>query len=318
MLIQPKSWNDGEFWRAVINFVNIEPFTPLRFLPLIEMILDRWKGAPELSLLTEELSTAKARKNVARAACIAEIGQKVWDERHSYLINWISKYLGTSFTEDEVYWWWWWSHVFYYDNLDKKFKDLLQLKAEFIREVLEPGDRKICRAHDIRLSDLYRLLSHITELESLSDLAKAAWPSGGDPTVAWDRADFQGLSAWAETALCVLRISGDREKVDPQTLLIGTTFEPWLGETWGELDSCLFLIICHTVSDFVLERSYANIFPNMRGALHCKECGQFVSRSSARHTQKYCSTQCKKRAAKRRYRSRHRHKQKDAKWKKRC
>jgi hypothetical protein len=47
-----------------------------------------------------------------------------------------------------------------------------------------------------------------------------------------------------------------------------------------------------------------NAFESAKGSFQCEECGQFVPRSFYGRGQRYCTAQCKRRAAKRRQRGR--------------
>jgi hypothetical protein len=65
-----------------------------------------------------------------------------------------------------------------------------------------------------------------------------------------------------------------------------------------------YVIIRAVTIDFVEEVLAFNAFESAKGSLQCEECGQFVPRSFYGPGQRYCTAQCKRRAAKRRQRDR--------------
>jgi hypothetical protein len=98
-------------------------------------------------------------------------------------------------------------------------------------------------------------------------------------------------------------VPGDPEQIDPFDLDT-ETWDQSLGFPPDGLRYCFVVLMRAAVVDFADEVLERNRRPTSRGSLRCVECGRFVGRRALGYGQLYCTSRCKKRAAKRRYRSR--------------
>lgn len=67
------------------------------------------------------------------------------------------------------------------------------------------------------------------------------------------------------------------------------------------LTNSICKVVANVYLDFWDELIYFNTYESYKGSFQCIECGELIPRSFDAHGQKYCTSQCKKRAAKRRY-----------------
>jgi hypothetical protein len=104
----------------------------------------------------------------------------------------------------------------------------------------------------------------------------------------------QAPEVWGETRNGVIYPIELRSINDEQNLGFGMM----------EVDYCMHVLMRAAVIDFVDELLEATRFPRVRGSLLYVDCGQFAGRRALGYGQLYCSEQCKKRVAKRRYRTR--------------
>jgi|GEM_PF-4033202 len=147
----------------------------------------------------------------------------------------------------------------------------------------------------------------IFEFSIFKTIVEHTW-AGEDGFGAWTGEEYYFINEYYSSRLHWLgtpaeRILDDVPTIDPADVDISTSElqPPWDApgfSIWELFGQHIHTLVC----DFIDEIILFNRHDSVRGSAQCKECGQFFARSFYGHGQKYCSNQCKTRAAKRRHR----------------
>jgi hypothetical protein len=149
-------------------------------------------------------------------------------------------------------------------------------------------------------------LSLVLDIEAFRDIAAKTWPAKRDEgRQPWTCDELHFVNGFYQQQVPYLRGEGELHAGDPvdPTDLTAWRAEADIGVGPEGLSYVTLVIMAAVVIDFAEELVDFNTHEAAKGSLRCDECGQFAPRSFYGHGQLYCSEQCKRRAAKRRYRS---------------
>jgi hypothetical protein len=303
----------GGLWRDVLNFLGDRPLSPDLYLPLADAVLPKWAkwtyflGHGAASLTDDR---AELEADVARA----RIGWRIWTERREDLRAYVEKVVRHQVDDEALEEWWIFdaggdldaADISTHGGHDKK------RASDFRRQLrLTEEDERILRYHpDMPEPDLdyWRLtwlrwnLHWADDLETLRRLGRKTWQADPRERKLWTPAELQFVNSYFEEQQPYL-MGPEKGSIDPFELEV-TNAEQGLGFGLDGLRYVMYVFLRAVVIDFadeILERTRR---PTARGSVSCIECGTFVGRRALGYGQLYCSDQCKKRAAKRRYRQR--------------
>jgi hypothetical protein len=295
----------GGLWRDVVNFLGRDPVVPDILIPLLHSVVPRWAGWTYfLGQLPQKLIDPQDRDDLANEVARARIGHRLWVEEQDQLAKWAAIGEGGQLTKDQLADWWLGGHrdVLILDE-DKRLTQFLE-QMKFATEEHAIISRLI--NDDGRGLAIYRLREHLhwlNELGILRELSTKTWPADPRQRRGWSPDELAWVNRYYADQAPEVSAETRNGVIDPMELE-SVSDEDSLGFGMTELTYSMYVLMRAAVIDFAGELLEATRFPRVRGSLRCIDCGQFAGRRSLGYGQLYCSDQCKKRAAKRRYRTR--------------
>lgn len=303
------TWTEsGRVWRHVVNAIGREIPSGEKVLALAHDLIR--EDVPEFSFLHHfpEVLRRDAEELKTEAA-LANIGMRLWEANDSTVTAWLESLRAKEFHEEKSpidparakRWW---------------FKDIRlpidHLEPDLYRQLkIEPGDaafldnwaRKFEGKEFWHRRAFYTRwrLEYFWDLPRLADLADKTWGSARGKR-RWTEDDLEFVNKYYEEQEPFLVGPRGRDGIDPFSLRPRAA-EGGVGIMLDGIGYCLFVINRTAIIDFANELINHNLFPAAKGSIRCLECGRFVQTSFYGRGQSYCSMQCKKRAAKRRYRA---------------
>jgi len=305
----------GELWREFVNVLR--PYREIGIeavRAVVQYYVEANRSRSEGSFLSNLPGIWRDpgdRAQIEEDLADMDLGLQIWQRHQHALAGAVSKHDGVSEevaharARDA-----WFSTHHKYAVSDEWMSVLALVHAE-----LHPSDR-LPRSREKRLAELYRLMIRLTselhwipQMQLLRELARKTWPPDPTQKQPWAYDEFRFCGEYYSDQQPVLEILGysrDDEFVDPMSLVPvkqeqSVPFSPTLGMNYVG-----FVIMRAVTIDFVEELLAFNAFESAKGSFQCEECGQFVSRSFYGRGQRYCTAQCKRRAAKRRQREKRR------------
>lgn len=305
----------GGLWRDVVNFLGDEPVEPRHYLALLRKVLPRWSTwTGFLGYAARRLTTDRAELEADAAR--SELAWRIWTDRRDALLRHVQRVAKRHVSEQELRDWWVgdgraeWAYKLEGKDAAAKFAksvgltDAEEWVIEYHPDIPHYRGKTVADLeHDWILHWLHGDLVWVEELESLRAIARKTWTADAAARVAWSKDELKFVNSYFEEQLPSLYVPGDPEEIDPFDLDT-ETWDQSLGFPLDGLRYCFVVLTRAAVVDFADEVLERNRHPTRRGSLRCVDCGTFVGRRALGYGQLYCSSQCKKRAAKRRYRAR--------------
>ena len=299
----------GALWRFVVNFWTAQPQAPESLLPLIVAI--RGLGVSGfIERLDSQLDDARFLEELREEWLFACAGFRVWTQQQDTIVAWARR-SEWGFDAETVAQWW-----LYGDESSELVVHANERGAELLPELDFGPYQDVVNARLQRLTARGRgadvvagnVLTHLRwclpwlmELNGLTDLAQRTWsPHPSNPKI-WTSDDVAFVDEYYRDQELVL-VAPAEEAIDPFTL-VPLKVEQGVGFGPTGLRYCWLVVMRATIIDFMDEILDYGRFHGIRVTLRCVECGEFAPRNPRGYGQLYCSTRCKKRAAKRRYRT---------------
>jgi hypothetical protein len=295
----------GGLWRDVVNFLGREPVIPDVLLPLLHTVAPRWAGWTYfLGQLSKKLVDPQDHDDLAYEVACTRIGYRLWAEHRDELAKWAASGEDGQLTDDQLAHWWLDGHrdVLVVDEGERltQFLDLMTFSSEE-RAIIDPLTDQ--NRHGLAIYRLREHLHWLSELETLRELSTKTWPADPKRRRGWTPEQLSWVNRYYADQAPEVWAEARNGVIDPMELE-SISDEDSLGFGMTELQYSMYVLMRAAVIDFVDELLQATRYPTVRGSLRCIECGLFAGRRAVGYGQLYCSDQCKKRAAKRRYRTR--------------
>jgi hypothetical protein len=279
--------------------------TPDLLIPLLDAVVPRWAGRTYfLGQLSRKLVDLEDRTQLEYEVACARMGHRLWVEQQEQLARWAAGGESGPLTNDQLACWW------LGDRCDLLVCDEEKRLTQFLKLITFTAEEVpiIDRLADRKRRDLvmYRLREHLhwlKDLETLRELSMKTWPADPRQRRGWTPEELCWVNSYYSDQAPEVSAKIRNGVIEPMELELISN-EDSLGFGMRELGYSMYVLMRAAVIDFIDDLLEATRFPRVRGSLRCIDCGQFAGRRALGYGQLYCSDQCKKRAAKRRYRMR--------------